>query len=110
MRQPPVVATEADGFFDGRREASLVGVGRRARARRLAGARLVLFLLSLVLLVGLIAQLHGAESRRLSLEHVVVVARALDAPLDDFMRGESSVYHLALRLVLQRRKNATSSA
>ena len=81
MRQPPVVATEADGFFDGRREASLVGVGRRARARRLAGACLVLFLLSLVLLVGLIAHLHGANSCRLTKEHVVGVVGTLDASL-----------------------------
>ena len=88
MRQPPVVATEADGFFDGRREASLVGAGRRARARRLAGACLVLFLISLVLLN---AQLHGANSCRPSLEHVAVVVRALDAPLDEFMRAVSLV-------------------
>ena len=88
MRQPPVVATEADGFFDGRREASLVGVGRRARARRLAGACLVLFLISLVLPSG--ASPRGG-ARRASWEHVVGVVRALDAPLDEFMRAVSLV-------------------
>ena len=88
MRQPPVVATEADGFFDGRREASLVGVGRRARARRLAGACLFFFQISLW---GFISDPSGAESRRPSLEHVAVVVRALDAPLDEFMRAVSLV-------------------
>ena len=87
MRQPPVVATEADGFFDGRREASLVGVGRRARARRLAGACLVLFLISLVLPSG--ASLGAGREK--SWEHVVGVVRALDAPLDEFMRAVSLV-------------------
>ena len=84
MRQPPVVATEADGFFDGRREASLVGVGRRARARRLAGACLVLFLLSLV-------WGYATGGRRPSWEYVAGVVRALDAPLDEFMRAVSLV-------------------
>lgn len=90
MRQPPVVATEADGFFDGRREASLVGVGRRARARRLAGACLVLFLISLVLLPSG-AYCASPRGRRPSWEYVVGVVRALDAPLDEFMRAVSLV-------------------
>ena len=39
-------------------------------------------------LVGLI---HGAETHRPSREHVSGVVRALDAPLDEFMRAVSLV-------------------
>ena len=97
---PTVIGTE--------REAPLVGVrGRRARARRLAGAGLVLFLISLVGVY--LGSLRGGEpptvfgACRRRRKSPGCPSRRVHA------RGESSVYHLALRLVLQTRKNDTSS-